>query len=742
MQVLLIEDNENDYLLFRRHVMPIEDVRIEWCRSLQCGLAFIEAHIVDLVMLDLTLPDSQDLTSLDRLQTLHPDLPVVILSGIENEDLALDAVRHGAQDYLVKGTISSELLRRSLHYAMERNRVEIRFRALLESAPDAMIIVDQKGAIVLVNSQAERIFGYSRSELIGKPVEILIPEAAHVRHRQHRQQYIADAHVRDMGNGLELYALKKDGSQFPVEISLSPITTHDGTLIASAIRDVTERKQIEHQMASERNLLRTLIDSIPDSIVVKDTQGGLLMANQASLDWAKVESLLDITNFDLYPPEMAQIFAAEDQQVLTSGEGLFGKEHMFIDPETGQKTWFMTANVPLRDAQGTVTGLISISRNITQRKQAEEQVRQEHKLLRTLIDHSPDYIFIKDTEGRYVLTNTAHAHAAQLTPEDMVGKTTFEVFSSEFAQSFHADDERVLKSGKALVNLERNTIDADGTPKRVLTTKIPLVDPEGHITGLIGISRDITDRKRLEQQTRDLNAERERTALLQQFIQDVSHDFKTPLTIINTSIYLLQRTNDPVRHQEHVEKLETNALRLAQLFDDILTITNLDSTAYTWDSYPVNLNRLTSATVDGIASLARPKQHTLTLQLSEAALLVKGDATALQQALSNVLVNAIHFTPAEGQITIRTYTHHEQAVIEVTDTGMGIAPEDLPHIFDRLFRADEARSSQTGGAGLGLPIAKRIIQAHGGTISVESTLGKGSRFRLELPLIPGSAKSH
>ena len=113
MQVLLIEDNENDYLLFRRHVKPIEDVRIEWCRSLQCGLAFIEAHLVDLVMLDLTLPDSQDLTSLDRLQTLHPDLPVVILSGIENEELALDAVRHGAQDYLVKGTISSELLRRS-----------------------------------------------------------------------------------------------------------------------------------------------------------------------------------------------------------------------------------------------------------------------------------------------------------------------------------------------------------------------------------------------------------------------------------------------------------------------------------------------------------------------------------------------------------------------------------------------------------------------------------------------------
>ncbi|MBZ0296320.1 MAG: PAS domain-containing protein, partial [Anaerolineae bacterium] len=474
MHVLMIEDHENDYLLLRRCAERIDGVRLAWCSTLAQGMDYLDTQAVDVVLLDMTLSDAHGLPMLDRLYTQHPALPVIVLSISEDDELALRAVQHRAQDYLVKGHFNEEILKRALRYAVER-------------------------------------------------------------------------------------------------------------------------KRIEHALDTERRLVRTLIDSVPDYIFVKDTQSRFVVANKAMLDAGSMSTMDEIvgkTDFDFHPTEIAQKFYDKEQQLLATGEKFINEEEVAFDFQTGDKLWFLTTKMPLRDVQGNITGLIGVSRNITQRKQFEEKLQEERALLRTLIDSSPDYIFIKDTQGRYVINNIAHARSVNATPKDLIGKTVLDVLPSNIAAQVHVDDEHVLKSGKPLINLERVTLNEDGATRMMLVTKIPLHDENGQVTGLVGISRDITDRKQLDARTLELAAERERILVLQRLISDLSHDLRTPLTIINNSLYLLHKIPDPQKQQPHLERMEAQVLRLDKLLGELLQMAQLDQQGTDLELDQAELNSL------------------------------------------------------------------------------------------------------------------------------------------------------
>jgi len=233
-----------------------------------------------------------------------------------------------------------------------------------------------------------------------------------------------------------------------------------------------------------------------------------------------------------------------------------------------------------------------------------------------------------------------------------------------------------------------------------------------------------------------LALEQQKRELLKQFIGNLSHDLKTPLSVIKINLFLLQRISNLEKQRTKLEQINVQTQRLEQLIQNVLTVSRLDYIPE-FESKPVDLNQLVSNVEEQLSPLVKRKNLSIVTNLDSDLRPLLADEDELTRALLNLVENAINYT-THGVISIRTYLQTDNIIIEVSDNGIGISETNLPHIFDRFYRADEARSSQVGGSGLGLAIVEKIIEIHSGSIEVESTLGSGSTFRIQLPFISES----
>lgn len=254
--VLLIEDNRFHERMICKMLASAGNgqFQVNCAQQLAEGVRELKAKAFDAVILDLSLPDSAGLDTFSDLHAKFPHIPIIIWTAEEDVELAVQAVSHGAQDYIVKGDISGSLLIRTLRYGMERKRAEQNFRRLIDTAPVGIILADKAGHILDANEQILRMFGYERKELIGQTVEILIPEDRRDIHGKHRDSYGSCPHARPMGIGMELVARRKDGTEFPVEVGLGPLNTQEDTVVSATIVDITARKKMEEQLRMSQRM--------------------------------------------------------------------------------------------------------------------------------------------------------------------------------------------------------------------------------------------------------------------------------------------------------------------------------------------------------------------------------------------------------------------------------------------------------------------------------------------------------
>ena len=630
--------------------------------------------------------------------------------------------------------------------------------SLLEQLPMGIFRKDREGRFVLVNSEFCRHKGMKAEEFLGKtPLEVAAIEAAKLGEAGPVTKYAAagiEHHERIMQTGkpIELdeeYVKADSTKQFLHAVKL-PIFDPDGKIIGTqGIQfDITERKQAEEALAQERLLLRTLIDNLPDCIYAKDTAGRKTMANPADLKnlRCKFESeAIGKSDFDLFPPDIAEKFWADDQVVL-KGQPVLNREEFLFD-EQGRKHWLMTSKLPLRDQKGKIIGLVGIGRDITKDKVAEEALARERSLLRTLIDNLPDCIYAKDAAGRKILANPADLKNLRCKTEaEAIGKTDFDLFPQDLAEKFWAADQKVIQ-GEPVINREEYVLNDEGEKSWLLTSKLPLRDQSGKIVGLVGIGRDITERKQAEDALRESEERLRESATqlersnheLQDFAYVASHDLQEPLRKI---VVFGERLKDKKiedlgpEARDYLDRMQKAAGRMQTLINDLLTFSRVTTKARPFA--PVDLAEVASDVVNDLEG--RIEQVKGRVELGPLPV-IDAEALQMRQLLQNLIGNALKFrrpeeppvVKVEAQIVSGPGTLPQQLCkLMVSDNGIGFDEKYLDRIFN-VFQRLHTRSEYEG-TGMGLAITKKIALHHGGEITANSQPGHGATFIVTLPV--------
>ncbi|MBD9395107.1 PAS domain S-box protein [Acidovorax sp. ACV01] len=592
-------------------VLSPEGVVLNWNPAAEAIFGYAPAEAQGRRLIDLIVPENRAheedeirAEALRGLTTVHESVRRRKDGSLVHVNVSTKAVYDEAGQLLY--FLSSKKDVTQLKVQREAKLLEARFRDLLESTPDAIVMVNVTGRIVLVNSQAGRVFGYERAELLGQAVEVLLPHRYRGAHLGHRSGFFGTPRTRTMGAGLELFGLRKDGGEFPVEISLSPIHTEEGAMVMSAIRDITDRKRADQKF-------KDLLEAAPDAMVIVDREGRIVLVNSQAVK-------------------------------------LFGWSR---DELLGQKIELL---VPERFS------------------------------------------------GRH----PEHRHRFFAEPRS-----------------------RSMGAGLDLYGLRK-----DGSEFPVEISLSPLETEEGLFVS--SAIRDVTERKRIERALRDKNLELENAALVKdRFLASMSHELRTPLNaIIGFTGTLLMQLPGPLNPEQdkQLRIVQTGARHLLSLINDLLDVAKLSANKVSLHVEALDCRGIVAEVAATLEPEAVRKGLVFNVQAPAHAVQLHTDRRAFSQILINLVGNAIKFTP-QGRVDVvleETPASQGRTVqVSVRDTGPGIPLQEQSRLFEAFSRVESADQRHHEGTGLGLHLSRKLAEALGGSVGLESIEGQGSTFTVK-----------
>jgi PAS domain S-box-containing protein len=415
--VLIVEDDP-DLSLALADSLQHEGYTVHTVMTGRQALLEAEERLFGAVVLDLGLPDLSGFAVLRGLEEMDPLLPVIVLTASIQEQYTVEALRRGAFAYITKPYNRDELkivLRQAVDVRRLVNKMrrvedaltakEEEFRQVVQTAPDGIVLADANGRIVSWNTAAERLFGYTEGEILGQPLTIIMPDRYREDHLRGLEQVKAIGGSTQTGRTIELYGLRKDGREFPIELSLSTWRSRGRMLSCGILRDITLRKEAEAKLVKQQIEQQVLLDLIPAMVWYKDTQNRILRANRHAAEsiHKAVEDLEGKSTYDLFPEE-AEKYYQDDLAVIASREPKLGIVELY-EVAPGQKRWVQTDKVPYRDAQGNVIGVLVFAQDITERRQAEADLQESERQYRLLMEEVSDAIVAIDLDGYFRLVN-------------------------------------------------------------------------------------------------------------------------------------------------------------------------------------------------------------------------------------------------------------------------------------------------------------------------------------------------
>ena len=615
--------------------------------------------------------------------------------------------------------------------------------SIVESSDDAIVSKSLDGIIQTWNAAAERVFGFSAAEAIGRHISLVIPPE-----RLAEEEHIIST-LKSGGriDHFETERRRKDGQRILVSLSVSPLRDEAGQVIGASkvARDITRQRQAEER---ERQLLaaaaaanvkfQAFFEQGALFAGIMELDGTLVEANRLSWEGCGFtrEQVIGKPFWEgpWWSPSGAlvqRIKAAAGQ--AAAGTTFRGEMPYFVG--SGEQRLADVTIQPIRDESGKVLFLAPSGTDITDRKRAEAD-RQKFV---TLVETSPDFIGISDLQGVPFYINRAGL--------EMVGLDDLEAARRvKVAEFFFPEDQpriigeflpRVLAQGRGEIEVRFRHF-GTGEARWMAYKVLVLPDAEGRPAAFATVSQDVTERKQLADNLRRLAADlSEANRRKTEFLAMLAHELRNPLAPISNAVRALHAGgHDQQVVRSTLEMLERQVRQLGRLVDDLLDLSRVTRGKIALRKEPVELAPIVAQTVEAARALYGGLNHELSVSLPPHPVYLSADAARLAQVISNLLNNACKFTDQGGRVRLTVTQQDGQAIIRVRDDGIGISPDQLPHLFDMFIQVDTSLERTRDGLGIGLTLVKSIVEMHGGTVEARSEgLGRGSEFEVRLPVL-------
>jgi PAS domain S-box-containing protein len=637
---------------------------------------------------------------------------------------------------------SQEKYRQLLNRDLSASKESVaKYRGLLEAAPDAMVVVNVGGEIVLLNVQAEKRFGYSSDELVGQQVKNIIPEGFAERLIADGTRSTAEALAQQIGTGIELVGRRKDGTEFPIELMLSPLESAEGILVTAAIRDISVRKNAETHLAQMEGRYRGLLEAAPDAMVVVNVGGEIVLLNvraEKEFGYSRDE-LVGQQVKNIIPEGFAERLIADGTrsaaealaQQIGTGIELVGRR------KDGTEFPIELMLSPLESAEGIlVTAAI---RDISVRKNAETHLAQMEGRYRGLLEAAPDAMVVVNVGGEIVLLNVRAEKEFGYSRDELVGQQVKNIIPEGFAERLIADALRSTAEALAQqigTGIELTARRKNGSEFPIELMLSPLESAEGIL--VTAAIRDITQRRKAEghllQKIEELNRSNEE---LGNFAYIASHDLQEPLRMVASYTQLLSRRYKgklDTEADEFIAFAVDGASRMQRLIQDLLAYSRVGT-----KGQELLDTSSEEALQQALLNLRGTIEETGALVSHDPLPTVLADETQLTQLFQNLVGNAIKYQTKSCVPRIHISAARDggtQWTFSVKDNGLGIDPQYFDKIFGMFQRLH--KREEFAGTGIGLAICKKIAERHGGSISVESEPGQGSTFHFALEGVKGS----
>ncbi len=623
-----------------------------------------------------------------------------------------------------------------------RQRSQQRFQNLVETTSDWVWEVNEKAIYTYVSPKIRDLLGYEPEEVVGKTPFDLMPV---VEAERIANTFSAVFTAQQPISGLENTNLHKDGHKVILETSGVPIFDADGNFrgYRGIDRDITERKQAEEALRISENRLRAIIDAEPECVKLVAPDGTLLEINpagRAMIEADNSEAVIGKSVYDLVAPEYKQAYQALNDSVCQGNKGKLEVE--FIGCK-GKRIWMETHAVPLRDeADGSLIQL-AIARDVTERKQTEQALKESEEKFRNLVEYTNDWVWASNLDGLFTYVNPKVRDILGYEPQEIIGKTVYELMSVDEADRFAEVLQPFISQGEPFTNLEKTLINKNGHRVILESSGSPVCDRQGILQGYRGITRDITERKQAEFEIlKALEKEKELSELKSSFVSMTSHEFRTPMSTILSSSELLEHYHQKFTEEKriaHLHRIQSAIHQMTQLLNDVLTIGKAEAKQLKFQPELLDLEKFCRIFRQEM-QLSIGNSHQIIFTKQGEIPPTYMDEKLLRHIFSNLLSNAVKYSPQGSTIywkleieSVGAATPVEyRAIFQVQDQGIGIPETDQKRLFDSFFRGTNV--GMIPGTGLGLAILKNCVDLHGGEISISSQLGIGTTFTVILPL--------